>query len=68
MIEDWELGILFINEKERLDSEAKAAESVKNKFFDQICAADRDTKFFMGTKFPYNTWLVLGVYCPPANY
>ncbi len=31
MCEDWELGVLFLNEVERLGSEEKAAESVKNK-------------------------------------
>lgn len=67
MIEDWELGVLFINERERLSTEYEAALSVKNKFFGELCAKDRDTKFFMGTKFPYNTWLVLGVYWPPLD-
>lgn len=64
MCEDWELGVLFLKERERLGSDAAAAESVKKKFFGQLCAADRDTQFFMGTFFPYNTWLVLGVFWP----
>ena len=65
MIEDWELGVLFLKEKERLGSEEAAAQSVKRKYFDQICGASRDTQFFMGTVFPYNTWVVIGVYWPP---
>ncbi|MEO8609046.1 MAG: hypothetical protein ABI690_14245 [Chloroflexota bacterium] len=65
MCEDWELGVLFLNEVERLGSEEKAAESVRNKFLNDLCAPTRDTRFFMGTIFPYNTWVVLGVFYPP---
>jgi len=64
-IEDWELGMLYLNELERLESEEKAAASVRVKFLDKICAPDRDTRFFMGTTLPYNTWIVLGVFWPP---
>lgn len=65
MCEDWELGVLFLNEVERLGSEEKAAESVRKKFFDELCAPTRDTRFYMGTVFPYNAWVVLGVFWPP---
>ncbi len=65
MCEDWELGVLFLNEVERLGSEEKAAESVRNKFLNELCRDDKDTRFFMGTRFPYNVWLVLGVFWPP---
>jgi hypothetical protein len=65
MIEDWELGVLFLKEKERLGSEEAAAKSVKKKYFNEICALGRETRFFMGTVFPYNTWVVIGVYWPP---
>jgi hypothetical protein len=65
MIEDWELGVLFLKEADRLGSDAKAAESVKKKFLTELCAQARDTRFFMGTRFPYNTWLVIGVFWPP---
>jgi hypothetical protein len=65
MIEDWELGVLFLKEKERLGSEEAAAQSVKNKYLNELCAASRDTRFFMGTVFPYNSWVVIGVYWPP---
>ena len=67
MIEDWELGVLYLKELERLNDERKAAESVKYKFFDQLCAPNKDTHFFMGTVFPYNTWIVLGVFWAPQN-
>jgi hypothetical protein len=66
MIEDWELGVLFLKEREKYD-EKKAAESVQAKYLD-MCAPDRDTRFFMGTVFPYNTWVVVGVFWPPRTY
>ncbi len=65
MCEDWELGALFLNEAARLGSDEAAAESVRNKFLLELCADERDTRFFMGTRFPYNTWLVVGVFWPP---
>jgi len=68
MIEDWELGVLFLNELARLGDERQAAESVRHKFLDQLCAPDRDTRFFMGTVFPYNTWVVVGVFWPPREF
>ncbi|MGA7672313.1 MAG: hypothetical protein WBW04_17955, partial [Nitrolancea sp.] len=64
MIEDWELGVLWLNEVARLGSEAKAAESVRNKFLNEMCGSDKDTQFFMGTTFPFNSWVVLGVFWP----
>ncbi len=67
MCEDWELGVLFLNEVKRLGSEEKAAESVRHKFLTQLCSPERDTRFFMGTVFPYNTWIVLGVFYPPKT-
>ncbi len=68
MIEDWELGVLFLKEADRLGSDEAAAKSVKRKFLDQMCSPERDTRFFMGTRFPYNTWLVLGIFWPPCTF
>ena len=65
MCEDWELGALFIKERRRLGSNEAAAKSVKNKFFNELCTPNKDTRFFMGTVYPYNTWVVLGVFYPP---
>jgi hypothetical protein len=67
MIEDWELGVLYRKEVERLGDEQAAAANVRKKFFDQICDPSRDTRFFMGTVFPYNTWVVIGVFWPPKE-
>ena len=62
---DWEMGVLWLKEAERLGNDEAAALSVRKKFLDEICGADKDTHFFMGTRHPYNTWMVLGVFWPP---
>lgn len=67
-ITDWELGVLWLKEADRLGDEWTAAESVKQKFFDEMCSPEKDTRFFMGTVFPYNTWIVLGVFWPPRTH
>ncbi len=67
MIEDWELGVLYRKEVERLGDEQAAVASVKNKFLNETCHPSRDTRFFMGTVFPYNTWVVIGVFWPPKS-
>lgn len=66
MIEDWELGVLFLKLREKHD-ETTAAQKVREKYLD-ICAPDRDTRFFMGTTFPFNSWVVVGVFWPPKAY
>jgi len=68
MIEDWELGVLFLKESERLGGEEAAAKSVKKKFFNEVCSREKDTRFFMGTVFPYNTWVVIGTFWSPKVY
>lgn len=67
MIEDWELGVLWLNEVERLGSEERAAQSVRDKFLNELCREDKDTRFFMGTVFPYNSWVVVGMFWPPRR-
>lgn len=67
MIEDWELGVLYRKEVERLGDEQAAVNSVRKKFFDEICGPSKDTRFFMGTVFPYNTWVVIGIFWPPKE-
>lgn len=68
MCEDWELGVLYLKEERRLGDTKAAAESVKKKFLGELCAPERDTHFFMGTVFPYNTWVVIGVWWPPRKH
>ena len=67
MIEDWELGVLYLNEVARFRDEMKAAESVRSVFLSRLCAGDKDTRFFMGTVFPFNSWVVVGVFYPPKS-
>jgi hypothetical protein len=67
MNEDWELGMLFLKERDRKGSEQAAVESVRQKFLDEICRQDKDTRFFMGTRHPYNEWLVIGTFWPPKE-
>jgi len=64
---DWELGVLFLKESDKYGSDEAAAESVKNKFLNELCSSKKDTRFFMGTRFPYNLWMVLGVFWPPKT-
>ncbi len=67
LITDWELGVLFLKESKRLGSDEQAAQSVKNAFLNKVCAPDRDPRFFMGTVYPHNTWIVVGVFWPPKS-
>lgn len=67
MIEDWELGVLYLKQLSRLGDEMKAARSVRDTFLSRLCGNDRDTRFFMGTVFPFNSWVVLGVFYPPKS-
>jgi hypothetical protein len=66
MVEDWELGVLYLKERERKGSEELAARSVKDKFL-SIFDKDHDSLLFMGTTFPYNSWVVIGVFYPPKR-
>lgn len=65
MNEDWELGVLFLKEHARLGSENAAIKSVIHKFLEVMCAPDKDTRFFMGTRHPFNEWVVIGTFWPP---
>ena len=67
MIEDWELGVLYLKERERKGSEQLAAQSVKDKFL-SLFDKGRESSLFMGTTFPYNSWVVIGVFYPPKQF
>jgi hypothetical protein len=64
MIEDWELGVLYLKERDRKASDQLAAQSVKDKYLTWMFSKDRDPLLFMGTTFPYNAWVVIGVFYP----
>ena len=65
-IRDWELGELYRKMRDEYGPEG-AVEKVKQKFLGQVCAADKDTRFFVGTMYPYNQWMVVGVFWPPRT-
>jgi hypothetical protein len=65
MIEDWELGALYWNCIDRGATQGEACEKVRHKFLDQICGAERDAHFYVGTILAYpKTWVVIGVFWP----
>lgn len=59
------LGALFLKECDRRGSENAAAESVRHQYLNVLCGPKRDTRFFVGTRLPYNVWMVVGVFWPP---
>ncbi len=67
MCEDWELGVLFLKLREQHGSDVVAANLTRERFLTELCGPTKDTRFFMGTFFPYNKWLVLGVFWPPKD-
>ncbi|MCH9022416.1 MAG: hypothetical protein IID32_06595 [Planctomycetes bacterium] len=65
MIEDWEIGALFWKLVDKGASHEDAAASVRDKFLNQLCGADKDTHFYVGTILAYPTsWVVIGVLYP----
>jgi len=47
--------------------EDKAAQMVRDHYLGVVAGSTRDVQFFMGTRFPYNTWLIVGVFWPPKK-
>ncbi len=41
-----------------------AAQKVKQKYYDAMCAPNIDTHVFVGTVLAHGTWVVLGVFWP----
>ncbi len=64
MIEDWEVGALYWREVDRGKSPRDAAESVRHRFLHELCAPDKDTRFYVGTILAHGTWVVIGVFWP----
>ena len=67
MIEDWEVGALFWNLRDRGANADEAAKKVKQKFLEELCGPQKDTHFYMGTHSTYPTWMVIGVYHPKIS-
>ena len=65
MIEDWEVGALFWKLVDQGKAHEDAAAKVREKFLDELCGADKDTYFFVGTILSHpNSWVVIGVFYP----
>lgn len=65
MIEDWEIGRLYWRMIDEGKSDDEAVAAVRQKFLGQLCAADRDTHFFVGTILAHpKSWVVIGVFWP----
>jgi len=68
-IHDWEINMLYHNMKRKYGyAEDIVLEKVKQKWFDQMCAKDKDTYLFVGTvhsRFKRPIFVVLGVFWPP---
>lgn len=69
MFEDWEVGQLFWNCKDRYKNEQEALKKVKQKYFDEF-VSKKDLYFFVGTTLRYHSWaknpfLIIGTFHPP---
>ena len=68
MIEDWEVGALYWKLVDQGASPEQAAQRVRDKFLHELCGAERDTHFFVGTILAHpTTWVVIGVFWPKVN-
>ena len=71
MLEDWEAGQLFWNCLDKYESEQKALEKVKQKYFDEF-VSKKDPHFFVGTTKQFHGWaknpfLIVGTFHPPKE-
>lgn len=66
MIEDWETMQLYRAMRDKY-GESVGLEKVKEKFFDQMCAPDRETYFFVSNHYRWKTWMIVGVFWPPKS-
>lgn len=65
---DWEAGQAARNWRAEGRTDAELAGLLRQKFFNQMCAADRDTYFFLGNQHLHpKSFLVLGVFWPPVG-
>lgn len=64
-IEDWEVGALFWRLVDKGSGHEQAAQKVKDKFLGELCGANKDTHFFVGTILAHpKTWVVIGLFYP----
>ena len=64
-IHDWEAGALFWKMVDKGCSHEDASQKVRDKFLNDLCGADKDTHFYVGTILAHpNSWVVIGVFYP----
>ena len=72
MIEDWEVGMLYLNALKKADgNEIIACKKVREKFFDQF-VNQKDLYFFLGTTLKFhniapNPFIIIGTFYPPKK-
>lgn len=72
MIEDWEIGMLYLNSlKAANGDEAIALQKVREKYFDDF-TQNKDLYFFMGTTLKFhniapNPFIIIGTFYPPKT-
>lgn len=65
MIEDWEVGALFWKMVDKGHSQVEAAQKVRDKFLNDLCAPDKDTYFYVGTILAHpKNWMIIGLFYP----
>ncbi|WP_058302407.1 hypothetical protein [Gorillibacterium timonense] len=64
---DWELGALINNASKINPDYEYINKQVKKRFYEELCSKERDTHFILGNKFPYPSYMVLGVYYPKID-
>jgi len=66
LITDWELGMRYLNAS-RKRNPRDAAEEVREFYLNLMDRSKHDTRLFVGTTLPFNTWIVIGLFYPPKT-
>jgi hypothetical protein len=62
---DWEIAQAWRSWRRNLETDDAAKRAVRDKWFNELCGADRDTLFFAGNMWQRpSQFLVLGVFWP----
>lgn len=65
MIEDWEVGAFYWRVRDGGADPLEAARVTRNRFLNEVCAADNDSHFYVGTVSNHpNSWIIIGVWWP----
>lgn len=65
-ITDWELGMRYLRNRKTMNP-PEAADEVGEFYVNLMDATKYDSRLFMGTTLPFNTWIVIGVFRPPKT-